>query len=87
MPFRQEIRRTIRVGHVRIDTTNCPWCTDEAVCSSCSAKADDVREVAQFLSIDEAVAWLRDVAEAEPDHPRAQFFREAANDIERRSKP
>jgi hypothetical protein len=24
----------------RIETTLCPWCTDEAFCSACAAKAD-----------------------------------------------
>ncbi len=27
----------------RVDITNCGWCTDLAVCSACSARADEVR--------------------------------------------
>ena len=37
------VQRFICVGDVRIETTHCWWCTDDAVCSACSAKADKVR--------------------------------------------
>lgn len=36
-------------------------------------------------TVAEAIQWLRDVAEAEPSHPRAPFFREAADDLKRLS--
>ena len=33
-------------------------------------------------------SWLRDVAECDPSHPRAPFYREAAADLEeRRGRP
>lgn len=27
----------------RVETTNCPWCTDDAVCTACSGRADSIR--------------------------------------------
>ena len=36
------------------------------------------------VTLVEAIQWLRDVAECDPSHPRAPFYREAAADLEER---
>lgn len=43
------------------------------------------QDVALLSTLRDAVDWLRDVASAEPEAPRSPFFREAADDIEKRS--
>lgn len=47
----EEIRRFIIVKvngrEERVETTRCPWCTDVAVCSACSARATALRSGAR----------------------------------------
>jgi hypothetical protein len=38
----------------------------------------------KLRSVQEAVVWLRDVANGDPGHPRSRWYFEAANDLEER---
>jgi hypothetical protein len=38
----------------------------------------------KLSTVEEAVQWLRDTANGDPEHERSRFFLEAANDLEER---
>lgn len=42
--FLASVQRFLLVRGLRVvDCTDCWWCTDAAICSACSAKADEAR--------------------------------------------